>query len=145
MLGKGRRNVKSYKLENLTCAHCASSIEQALADLDCVSSVRLQFATLDLHLDTSDLERVRRTIETIEPGVRVLEPEAAAKTENPRSSWTLWAGWPPSPWFWRVSSRPKPGGGKGHGLPRRRSRPSTPPRVVRVENRRAQPSPRPGL
>ena len=40
--------MRTYKLENLSCAHCAASIEQALEGLECVQSARLQFATLDL-------------------------------------------------------------------------------------------------
>jgi Cd2+/Zn2+-exporting ATPase len=67
--------MKVYKLENLSCAHCAATIEETLAGLDCVQSVRLQFATSDLHIATTDLEEVRRTVARIEPEVRVLEPD----------------------------------------------------------------------
>lgn len=68
--------MKAYKLENLTCAHCAASIEETLLKMEGVRAVRLQFATLDLHLDAHDLDAVRAAIHTIEPGVRVLDPAA---------------------------------------------------------------------
>lgn len=66
--------MKAYKLENLTCAYCAATIEETLQNMEGVRAVRLQFATLDLHLDTDDLEAVRKVIDSIEPGVRVLDP-----------------------------------------------------------------------
>jgi Cd2+/Zn2+-exporting ATPase len=69
--------MKTYKLENLSCAHCAATIEETLAGLDCVQSVRLQFATADLHLDTTDLDEVRRVVARIEPEVKVIEPAAS--------------------------------------------------------------------
>jgi Cd2+/Zn2+-exporting ATPase len=70
--------MKAYKLQNLTCAHCAATIEDRLSKLESVLAVRLQFATLDLHVDTTDLDDVKRTIASIEPEVRLVEPEAPA-------------------------------------------------------------------
>lgn len=75
--------MKTYKLENLTCAHCAATIEETLGGLDCVKAVRLQFATLDLHLETTDLDRVRKIIAGIEPGVTVVDPQAGVRAEGP--------------------------------------------------------------
>jgi len=82
--------MKTYKLENLTCAHCADTIEQTLKAQDGVRAVRLQFATLDLHLDADDLEAVRQTIEKIEPGVKVVDPQASVETDEAAA--TPW--WP---------------------------------------------------
>ena len=81
--------MKSYQLENLSCAHCANTIEQTLADLDRVSHVRLRFSTLQLDLDTTDFARVKRTIESIEPEVRVVEPQDSP----PTSDSSLWKKW----------------------------------------------------
>ncbi len=82
--------MRTYKLENLSCAHCAASIEQALEGLECVQSARLQFATLDLHLDTTDLDQVKKTIESIEPGVRLLEGKDPLPQANSHLEWTRW-------------------------------------------------------
>lgn len=68
--------MKAYKLENLTCAHCAATIEETLKRMEGVRDVRLQFATLDLHLDADDLDAVRAVIADIEPGVTVVDPLA---------------------------------------------------------------------
>lgn len=73
--------MKAYKLENLTCAHCAATIEQTLAGLASVREVKLLFATSELHLDTGDLDEVKRIIDSIEPGVRVVEKDAEPAPE----------------------------------------------------------------
>ena len=83
--------MKSYKLQNLTCAHCASVIEETLGSLKTVKSVRLQFATLDLHIEGSDLEEVRRVVGQIEPEVQVVDPttEVAAAPQKSSFPWAL--------------------------------------------------------
>jgi Cd2+/Zn2+-exporting ATPase len=65
--------VKEYTLENLDCAACAARIEEALKKLDTVEFASVNFASAKLFLKTDDLERVRRRIGEIEPGVRLLE------------------------------------------------------------------------
>jgi len=90
MPGNEESDMKAYKLENLTCAHCAATIEETLKGMEGVRAVRLHFATLDLHLDTDDLEAVRRTIDQIEPGVRVLDPLASNPGPRPEATLPVW-------------------------------------------------------
>lgn len=81
--------MKAYKLENLTCAHCAATIEDTLRRMEGVRDVRLSFATLDLHVDTDDLDAVKKAIDSIEPGVKVLDP--LAKPAQPQAQgWPAW-------------------------------------------------------
>jgi len=84
--------MKVYKLENLHCAQCAATIEETLAGLSSVHAVRLQFATLELHVDTTDLEEVKRTIDQVEPGVRVMEAAGSDSEVKVRAHWPVWAG-----------------------------------------------------
>jgi Cd2+/Zn2+-exporting ATPase len=65
--------MEEYTLENLDCAGCAARIEEALKKLDTVQFASVNFASSKLFLKTDDLEGVRRKIEEIEPGVRLLE------------------------------------------------------------------------
>jgi len=84
--------MKTYKLENLSCAHCAATIEETLAGLESVRSVRLQFATLDLHLDATNLDEVKRVIDRIEPGVRIVDlaqEAAVTSSDSGRPGWWL--------------------------------------------------------
>ncbi|NOY64926.1 MAG: cadmium-translocating P-type ATPase [Nitrospirae bacterium] len=79
---KGESNVKKvnggrkkYILEGLTCASCASKIQEALRKLPGISA-ELNFATGTLLLDTPDREAEQRVIDTIlsiEPGVSIKE------------------------------------------------------------------------
>lgn len=66
---------KKYILEGLTCASCASKIQEALKKLPGISA-ELNFATGTLLLDAPDRETEQRVIDTIlgiEPGVSIKE------------------------------------------------------------------------
>jgi Zn2+/Cd2+-exporting ATPase len=64
-----------YHIKNLDCANCADKIEHHLKSLPCVKAVSLNFATLSLHIDTDNIESIRREIKKIEPGVEIVIPE----------------------------------------------------------------------
>ena len=73
----------AYHIKGLDCASCAAKIEDAVNKLPPVSHAVVDFANLRLHLETTDLERVRSEIKRIDPGVDILPAEhAAAKAEG---------------------------------------------------------------
>ncbi|MFW5775447.1 MAG: heavy metal translocating P-type ATPase [Chitinivibrionales bacterium] len=63
--------IKKYGLRNLDCANCAAKIEAHLKKLPTVKGVVVNYATLTLHIDTDDIEGVRREIKRIEPDVEL--------------------------------------------------------------------------
>lgn len=72
-----------YKISNLDCTNCAAKIESHLKKHAAVRDVSLDFVTLTLHIDTDDIEKVRREIKKIEPQVEITLPEreSSAKTK----------------------------------------------------------------
>lgn len=47
---------KSYKLENLDCAHCAAKMETAIGKLPGVKSANISFMAQRLNIEADDLE-----------------------------------------------------------------------------------------
>ncbi|NLG17645.1 MAG: cadmium-translocating P-type ATPase [Fibrobacter sp.] len=74
--------MKKFNVKGLDCADCASRIEDHLRKLPVVSEVSLDYASLTLHIDTTDIETVRREIKKIEPEVDISVPEPL-KEEKP--------------------------------------------------------------
>ena len=65
--------------ENLTCAHCASKIEQKIAATEGYEAVSFNFATKRLQFNsekTDCREEIQAICDSIEDGVRVVLPEA---------------------------------------------------------------------
>lgn len=66
---------KSFKLENLDCANCASKMESAIGKLDCVSSAKISFMTERLVLEADDIElaitEAQKIISKIEKDCRI--------------------------------------------------------------------------
>ena len=64
---------KAFKLSELDCGHCAQEIEDAVAKLDGVNKVRVNFMSQRMTLDADDarfdeiLGEIRKIIKTIEP------------------------------------------------------------------------------
>jgi len=64
---------KAFKLSELDCGHCAQEIEDAVAKLDGVTKVRVNFMSQRMTLEADDarfdeiLGEIRRIIKTIEP------------------------------------------------------------------------------
>ncbi len=68
----------TYQIKGLDCAACGAKIEDAVRKLPGVSYALMDFVNLRLHLEATDLERVRSEIKRIDPGVEVVSPEKAA-------------------------------------------------------------------
>ncbi|MFC2743274.1 heavy-metal-associated domain-containing protein [Selenomonas artemidis] len=64
---------KAFKLSELDCGHCAQEIEDAVAKLDGVTKVRVNFMSQRMTLEADDarfdeiLGEIRKIIKTIEP------------------------------------------------------------------------------
>ena len=71
---------KSYKLENLCCAHCAANMEHAIKKISGVQSATVAFMTQKLILEAEEadfpaiLEKVKKAIRKVEPDCRIIEP-----------------------------------------------------------------------
>lgn len=65
--------IKTFKLENLDCAHCAAKMEAAIKKLDNVNDARISFLTQKLTLDADDacfdevVEKAAACCKKIEP------------------------------------------------------------------------------
>ncbi len=65
--------MKKYKIKNLSCASCASKIEEGVAKLEEVNFVSVNFATSFIKVDTEDIEKVKKKIKEIEAEVEIVE------------------------------------------------------------------------
>ena len=68
---------KTFKLQDLECANCAAKMEEAIAKMDGVQAVRVNFMSESLVLEAADdrfeevLANAKKAIKRIEPDVRV--------------------------------------------------------------------------
>ena len=80
---------KIYLLENLGCAHCASKMEQQIADLDGISEATITFATKQLRVTAKNpdryLDQIRKICTSIESEVVVKEKDPKPKTQTAAS------------------------------------------------------------
>lgn len=69
---------KTYRLEELECAHCAAKMEEAIRRLEGVDFVHVNFFAQKLTLEADDalfealLKQVAKTIKKIEPDCRLV-------------------------------------------------------------------------
>ena len=69
---------KIFKLEDLDCANCAAEMETAIAKVDGVESVSVNFFTQKLTLETADgdfdevLKKVVKTAKKVEPDCKII-------------------------------------------------------------------------
>lgn len=69
---------KVYKLEDLECAVCAAKMESAIAEIDGVESVSVNFLTQKMTLDAAAekhddiIKQAKKLIRRIEPDCRIL-------------------------------------------------------------------------
>lgn len=61
--------MKKYKLNNLDCANCALKLEKHIKELENVNSVTIDFATLTMHLDSSNDSCAINKIKELEPDI----------------------------------------------------------------------------
>ncbi|MBI4978905.1 MAG: cadmium-translocating P-type ATPase [Spirochaetes bacterium] len=67
--------MKKYILKNLDCPNCAAKLEAGIKKMDCVSYVSIDFASLSMHIDTKDIQKVQSEINRIEPGVTIVDED----------------------------------------------------------------------
>ena len=69
---------KTYKMQDLECAHCAAKMENAIAKLDGVNNVSINFMTQKLVLDAADerfddiIKQAVRLCKAVEPDCEIL-------------------------------------------------------------------------
>ena len=69
---------KVYKLEDLDCANCAARMERAIAKIDGVDAVSVNFLTQRMALEADEsrfeeiMERVVKACRRVEPDCRIL-------------------------------------------------------------------------
>lgn len=69
---------KVYKLEELDCANCAAKMEDAIAKLDGVKAVTVNFIMQKLTLEADDdifddvLKKAAKAVKKIEPDCRII-------------------------------------------------------------------------
>ena len=63
--------MKKYRIKNLDCANCALKLENSLKNEPIVKEVSLNFATLTLSINTTDMSQVKKIIKKIEPEVEI--------------------------------------------------------------------------
>ena len=65
---------KTFKLTDLDCAHCAAKMEEAIAKIDGVNSVSVNFMTQKMKLDASD-ERFDEILDEAISICKKIEPD----------------------------------------------------------------------
>lgn len=69
---------KSFKLEELDCAHCAQKMEDAIAKLEGVKKVNVNFMAQKMIIEADDdkfeeiLDKVQKVIKDIEPDCQIV-------------------------------------------------------------------------
>lgn len=69
---------KTFKMEDLECAHCAGKMEQAILKLDGVVDAKMNFLLQKFTLESSDetfdsnLKEASKIVKKIEPDCRIL-------------------------------------------------------------------------
>ena len=69
---------KSFKLEELDCAHCAQKMEDAIAKLEGVKKVNVNFMAQKMILEADDykfeeiLDKVQKVIKDVEPDCQIV-------------------------------------------------------------------------
>ena len=69
---------KSFKLEELDCAHCAQKMEDAIAKLEGVKKVNVNFMAQKMIIEADDdkfeeiLDKVQKVIKDVEPDCQIV-------------------------------------------------------------------------
>ena len=69
---------KVFKLEELDCAHCAAKMQDAIAKIDGVKSVSVNFLMQKMTLEADDavfedvLKKAQKAIKKVEPDCRII-------------------------------------------------------------------------
>lgn len=82
----GAFQTKTYLLENLGCAHCASKMEEQIKKLNGITDATITFATKQLRVTAKSPDRylpdIRKICTSIESEVQVLEKDTAPKSPD---------------------------------------------------------------
>ena len=70
--------IKMVRLENLDCANCAAKLERAIAKIDGVENVSVNFMAQRMNLQLND-KGAQRVIEEIKKTFRRVEPDCVLK------------------------------------------------------------------
>ncbi|MCR5803532.1 MAG: cation transporter [Clostridia bacterium] len=65
---------KAFKLEELDCAHCAQKMEDAIAKIDGVNKVNINFMAQKMILD-ADEDRFEDILKLAEAKIKEVEPD----------------------------------------------------------------------
>lgn len=80
----GAYKTKTYLLENLGCAHCASKMEEQIGKLDGITNATITFATKQLRVTAKNPDRylpeIRKICTSIESQVQVIEKDTSPKS-----------------------------------------------------------------
>jgi Cd2+/Zn2+-exporting ATPase len=83
-MAETNREIKQYRVENLSCANCAEKIETTVSKIPGVRFVNLNFAAGSLELDADDQAAVFDRIQQIEPQVQLVsDGQANDQEEDP--------------------------------------------------------------
>ncbi len=69
---------KTFKLEELDCAHCAAKMETAISKIDGVIEAKITFMTqkLSIEADEKDFDRIlseaQKAVKKVEPDCRII-------------------------------------------------------------------------
>lgn len=69
---------KVFRLEDLDCAHCAAKMQDAIAKIDGVKAVSINFLMQKMTLDADDavfedvLKKAQKAIKKVEPDCRIV-------------------------------------------------------------------------
>jgi len=79
---------KKFAVRNLDCAACAAKIERGLQQTGGIGDVSLDFASLTLHVNTVDFDRVIEAVGRIAPAVELVPRDPGTTRFSPRSAET---------------------------------------------------------
>ena len=65
---------KSFKLEDLDCAHCAQKMEDAIANIEGVNKVTVNFMAQKMILDADD-DKFDNVLKLAEAKIKEVEPD----------------------------------------------------------------------
>ncbi len=74
--------MKKYEIKNLSCANCATKIENNLAKMEEVNFVSVNFANSILKIETNNIQKVKEKIKEIEPEVEISEKRDSNKADD---------------------------------------------------------------
>ena len=69
---------KVFKMQDLDCAHCAAKMQDAIAKIDGVNSVSINFLMQKMTLDADDdvfedvLKKAQKAIKKVEPDCKIV-------------------------------------------------------------------------